>query len=65
MDLLAYSHTSQCQHYYTLENLLPLGALQLNVFNPSWIHLIINVSHPAVAALALLMLWSSQTYNSD
>ena len=27
VDLLAYSHTNQCQHYCTLENQLPMGAL--------------------------------------
>ena len=26
-------HTNQCQHYYTLESLLPLVALGLNAFN--------------------------------
>ena len=30
---LASSHTNQCQHYYTLENLLPQRALGLNTFN--------------------------------
>ena len=29
LDLLAASHTSHYQHYYTLEKLLPLGALGL------------------------------------
>ena len=33
VDLLASSHTNQCQHYYILENPLPLGALGLNAFN--------------------------------
>ena len=36
VDLLASSHTNQCQHYYTLETLLPLGALGLNAFNCPW-----------------------------
>ena len=33
VDLLASSFTTQCQQYYTLENLIPLGALELNAFN--------------------------------
>ena len=32
-DLLASSYTNQCQHYYILENPLPVGALGLNTFN--------------------------------
>ena len=32
-DLLASCHTTQCQHYYTLESQLPLGALGLSAFN--------------------------------
>ena len=31
--LLASSHTTQCQYYYTLESPLPLGTLGLNAFN--------------------------------
>ena len=33
VDLLASSHSTQCQHYYTLETPLPLGALGLNAFS--------------------------------
>ena len=36
VDLLASSGTNQCQLYYTLENLLPLGALRLNSLNYLW-----------------------------
>ena len=36
VDLLASSHTTECQHYYTLETPLPLGALELNAFNHPW-----------------------------
>ena len=32
-DLLAFSYTNQCQHYYTLENPLPLGAMALSASN--------------------------------
>ena len=33
VGLLASSHSTQYQHYYTLESLLPLEALGLNAFN--------------------------------
>ena len=33
VDLLASSHSTQCQHYFTLESLLPLGVLGLNAFS--------------------------------
>ena len=36
VDVLASSHTTQCQHYYTLETPLPLGALGLNAFKHPW-----------------------------
>ena len=36
VDLLAFSHSTQCQHYLTLESPLPLGALSLNAFNHPW-----------------------------
>ena len=36
VDLLASSHSTQCQHYYTLESPLPLGALGLSAFNHLW-----------------------------
>ena len=36
--LLAFSSTSQCKHYYTLENPLLLGALGLTAFNHPWIY---------------------------
>ena len=36
LDLQASSKTTQCQHYFTLETPLPLGALQLNAFTHPW-----------------------------
>ena len=36
MDLLASSRSTQCQHYFTLETPLPLGALRLNAFRHPW-----------------------------
>ena len=36
VDQLASSHSTQCQHYFTLETPLPLGALGLNAFSHPW-----------------------------
>ena len=36
VDLLASSHPTQCQNYFTLETPLPLGALGLNSFSHPW-----------------------------
>ena len=36
VDLLASSHSTQCQHYFTLETPVPLGALGLNAFSHPW-----------------------------
>ena len=36
VDLLASSHSTQCQHYFTLETPLPLGPLGLNAFSHPW-----------------------------
>ena len=36
VDLLASSHSTQCQHYFTLETPLLLGALGLNAFSHPW-----------------------------
>ena len=36
VDLMASSHSTQCQHYFTLETPLPLGALELNAFSHPW-----------------------------
>ena len=36
VDLLASSCSTQCQHYFTLEIQLPVGALGLNAFSNPW-----------------------------
>ena len=36
VGLLVSSHSTQCQHYFTLEIPLPLGTLGLNAFNHPW-----------------------------
>ena len=33
VDLLAFSHSTQCQYYFTLETPLPLGTLGFNAFS--------------------------------
>ena len=43
VDLLVSSHTNQCQHYYTWQNSLPLGALRLNTFNHPWTYQVTHV----------------------
>ena len=37
VDLLASSHSTECQYYYTLESPLPLEAVGLNAFKHPWI----------------------------
>ena len=52
--MFAFSFKNQCQHYYTLENPLPLGPLGLNAFNHPWTYQVIYVFPPP--ALVLLFL---------
>ena len=54
MDLLASWHTNQCQHYYTLEDPLPLEALGLNAFNHPWKYQVIYVFPPPPLVLLVL-----------
>ena len=57
MDLLASSHTTQCQHYYILETPLPLEALGLNAFNHPWMfHVCYVFTHHVKGQLRLLIL---------
>ena len=54
VDLLASSCSTQCQHYYTLESPLPLGALGLNAFSHPWTFQVSYVfSPPALVPLVL------------
>ena len=36
VDLLVSSHSTLCQHHFTLETSLPVGALRLNAFSHPW-----------------------------
>ena len=49
-----YSHSTQCQHYYTLESPLPLGALGLNAFNHLWLFQV-GYMFPAPALVPLVL----------
>ena len=54
VHLMASSHSIQCQHYFTLESPLPLGALGLNAFNHPWMFWISYVfPPPALVPLVL------------
>ena len=54
VDLLASSCSTQCQHYFTLETPLPLGALGLNVFShPSNFQVSYVFPPPALVPLVL------------
>ena len=54
VDLLASSHSTQCQHYYILESLLHLRALGLNAFNhPSMFHVSYVFPPPTLVPLVL------------
>ena len=46
------SHT-QCQHYYTLDTPLPLGALRMNIFHPWMIQVGYVFPPPALVPLVL------------
>ena len=48
VDPLASLCTNHCQHYYTLENSLPLGAFGLHAFNYPWTYQVSYVFPPPV-----------------
>ena len=54
VDLLASSHSTQCQHYFTLETPLPLGALGLNVFSHPW-NFQVSYVFPSLALVPLVL----------
>ena len=67
VDLLASSHSTQCQHYYTLESPLPLGVLGWNAFNHPWMFQVSYVfPPPALVPLVLFkFLAENVKVNSD
>ena len=50
VDLLASSCFTQCQHYYTWESLLPLGALGLTAFYHPWTFHVSCVSSSCISS---------------
>ena len=69
VDLLASSHSTQCQHYFTLETPLPVGALGLNAFSHPWNFQVSYVFPPpplvplvSVQVSSRTCQWSTQTF---
>ena len=54
VDLLASSRSTQCQHYFTLETRLPLGALGLNAFSHPW-NFQVSYVFPPLALVPLVL----------
>ena len=54
VDLLATSHSTQCQHYFTLETPLPVGALGLNAFSHPW-NFQVSYVFPPLALVPLVL----------
>ena len=54
VELLVSSHSTQCQHYYTLESPLPVGAMGLNAFNHPWMFQIGYMFPPPVLVPVVL-----------
>ena len=54
VDLLASSHSTQCQHYFTLETPLPVGALGLNAFSLPW-NFQVSYVFPPLALVPLVL----------
>ena len=69
VDLLASSCSTQCQHYFTLETPLPVGALGLNAFSHPWKFQVSYVSSGSgppcsVQVSSRTCQWSTQTFDS-
>ena len=54
VHLLAYSCSTQCQHYFTLETPLPLGVLGLNAFSHPW-NFQVSYVFPPLALVPLVL----------
>ena len=65
MDLLASSHSTQCQHYFTLETPLLLGALGLNAFNHPWTFQVSYVFPPLALVPPVLSKFLAEHVNSQ
>ena len=54
VNLLASSSSTQCQHYFTLETPLPVGALGLNAFSHTW-NFQVSYVFPPLALVPLVL----------
>ena len=67
VDLLASSCSTQCQHYFTLETPLPVGALGLNAFSHPWNFsgkLCLSSCGSGPSCSSRTCQWSTQTFDS-
>ena len=65
VDLLASSHSTQCQHYFTLETPLPLGALGLSAFSHPWNFQVSYVFPPPALVPLVLAKFLAEHVNSQ
>ena len=65
VHLLASSHSTQCQDYYTLEYPLSLGAVGLNAFNRPWMFQVSYVFHPPELVPLVLPKFLAEYVKSD
>ena len=65
VNLLASSHSTQCQHYFTLETPLPLVVLGLNAFSHPWIFQVSFVFPPLALVPPVLSKFLAEHVNSQ
>ena len=65
VDLLASSCSTQCQHFFTLETPLPLGALGLNAFSHPWKFQVSYVFPPLALVPLVLSKFLAEHVNSQ
>ena len=65
VDLLASSHSTKCQHYFTLEPPLPLGVLGLNAFSHPWTFQVSYVFPPPALVPLVLSKFLAEHVNSQ
>ena len=65
INLLVFSRSTQCQHYFTLETPLPLGALGLNAFSHPWTFQVSYVFPPPALVPLVLSKFLAEHVNSQ
>ena len=65
VDQLASSYSTQCQHYFTLETPLPLGALGWNAFSHPWTFQVSYVLPPLALVPLVLSKFLAEHVNSQ